>query len=101
MGRSFRSWLRASRFAFIVAIAGFAGCSSDPDTGTNEGHETALTFSQSRIAQADIDRGLFTAAQLNDIGDFLFNHVYTVDEGLGNALSPPLAGPQPRPNARR
>jgi hypothetical protein len=60
-----------------------------------------LTFATSRIAQADIDNGQFTAQQLFDIGKFLFVHTYTVDEGLGNALTPPLAGPNPRPNSRK
>lgn len=59
-----------------------------------------MTFQKSRIAQADIDRGAFTAEQLFDIGDFLFEHVFTVDEGLGNNLVGGPAGPNARPNFR-
>jgi mono/diheme cytochrome c family protein len=58
------------------------------------------SLADTRIEQADIDSGKFTPDQLFDIGDFIFNHVMTPDEGLGNALSPPIAGPNPRPNAR-
>lgn len=59
-----------------------------------------MTFQKSRIAQADIDRGAFTAEQLFDIGDFLFEHMFTVDEGLGNNLVGGPAGSNPRPNFR-
>jgi hypothetical protein len=61
----------------------------------------ALTYAATRIAQADIDNGVYTADRLFSFSDFLFSHEFTVDEGLGNALLPPLAGPNPRPNARR
>src|ERR1051325_6560908 len=40
------------------------------------------TFATSQIAQADIDRGAFTPAALFDIGDFVFEHIFTVPEGL-------------------
>jgi len=53
--------------------------------------DPTLTFATSRIAQVDIDAGRFTPEQLFKIGDFLFDHNYTVEEGWGNAL----AGPQP------
>jgi hypothetical protein len=59
-----------------------------------------LTFQKSRIAQADIDRGQFTADQLFDVGDFLFEHVFSFDEGLGNNLVGGPAGPNARPNFR-
>jgi mono/diheme cytochrome c family protein len=60
-----------------------------------------MTFATSRIAQADIDSGKFNADQLFEVGDFLFEHEYTVDEGLGNAILGGLAGNNPRPNARK
>jgi mono/diheme cytochrome c family protein len=53
-----------------------------------------------RINQADIDKGLFTPAALFDVGDFTFEHVFTVAEGLGNALTAAPANNQPRPNFR-
>lgn len=59
-----------------------------------------LTFQKSRIAQADIDRGSFSAGQLFETGDFLFEHVFAVEEGLGNNLVGAPAGPGPRPNFR-
>jgi hypothetical protein len=39
-----------------------------------------------RVNQASIDNGSLTAADLFDVGDFTFGHVFTVAEGLGNAL---------------
>jgi hypothetical protein len=39
-----------------------------------------------RVNQADIDAGRFTPEDLFEIGDFTFEHVFTVAEGLGNAL---------------
>jgi len=60
----------------------------------------APTFAGSQIAQTDIDNGLFTASQLFDNGDFTFDHVFTVPEGVGNALSGPPAGNGPPPNFR-
>lgn len=70
-------------------------CDNDACTPPGE-----LTFQKSRIAQADIDRGQFSADQLFEVGDFLFEHVFTVDEGLGNNLVGGPAGPNPRPNFR-
>jgi mono/diheme cytochrome c family protein len=62
----------------------------------------AMTFATSRIAQSDVDNGVYSADQIFHVGDFLFgDHDYTVDEGLGNALQPPLAGSDPPPNARK
>jgi hypothetical protein len=40
-----------------------------------------------RVNQSDIDNGLLTASQLFDVGDFTFEHIFTVAEGLGNALA--------------
>jgi mono/diheme cytochrome c family protein len=54
----------------------------------------SMTFEQSRIAQGDIDAKRLTPAQLFAVGDFLFEHAFTVEEGWGNALS----GPQPNTN---
>jgi mono/diheme cytochrome c family protein len=60
----------------------------------------AMTFARSRIAQADIDNTTLRAGALFDIGDFLFEHVFSLDEGLGNALVGAPAGNAPRPNFR-
>jgi hypothetical protein len=60
-----------------------------------------LSYSDTRISQADIDGGRYATDELNEIGDFLFNHVYTVDEGLGNALTSAPGGSGPRPNGRK
>ena len=54
-----------------------------------------MSFGRTRITQAAIDRKRFTPAQLFAFGDFLFEHVFTVDEGWGNALGAPA------PNLRR
>lgn len=58
------------------------------------------TFASTRIAQTDIDKGLFTPAALFDIGDFLFEDIFTVPQGLGNALTAAPANNKPRPNFR-
>jgi cytochrome c peroxidase len=58
------------------------------------------TFASTRINQADIDKGLFTPAALFDIGDFLFETVYRVENGMGNALTGLPANNKPRPNFR-
>jgi len=39
-----------------------------------------------RLNQATIDSGGISAADVFDIGDFTFEHIFTVAEGLGNAL---------------
>jgi hypothetical protein len=60
-----------------------------------------MSFGRSRITQAAIDRNRYSPAQLFDIGDFLFNHEFTVAEGWGNGLaglSP--GGPNAAPNLR-
>ena len=46
----------------------------------------ADSFAKAKIKQTDIDKGLFTPSQLFDIGDFTFEHIFQVSEGLGNAL---------------
>jgi len=58
------------------------------------------TFATTRLNQADIDRGRFTPAALFDIGDFLFETVYRVENGMGNALTGLPANNKPRPNFR-
>jgi mono/diheme cytochrome c family protein len=58
------------------------------------------TFASTRINQADIDRGAFTPSALFDIGDFLFEDIFTVPQGLGNALTAAPANNTPRPNFR-
>jgi hypothetical protein len=60
----------------------------------------APTFASTRIAQADIDYGAYTPDQLFAIGDFLFDNVYRVENGMGNALTGLPANNQPRPNFR-
>ncbi len=60
-----------------------------------------MTFARSRIAQTEIDRGAVTGEQLFDIGDFLFETVFRVEDGLGNALVGTPAGSTTRPNFRR
>jgi len=60
----------------------------------------APTFHGSQIAQADIDHGLFTPAALFDIGDFTFETIFRVEDGMGNGLPGLPANNQPRPNFR-
>jgi mono/diheme cytochrome c family protein len=60
-----------------------------------------LSYASTRIQQTDIDNGVYSADQLFAFADVMFEHTFTIDDGLGNALLPPLAGPNPRPNARR
>jgi len=60
----------------------------------------APTFAGSQISQTDIDNGLFTPSQLFDNGDFTFDHVFTLAEGVGNALNGSPAGTLPPPNFR-
>jgi len=61
----------------------------------------APTFSTSQIAQTDIDHGLFAPSELFDIGDFTFEHIFRIEEGMGNALTGLPANNQPRPNFRQ
>jgi subtilisin-like proprotein convertase family protein len=61
----------------------------------------APTFHGSKIAQTDIDKGLFTPEQLFDIGDFTFETIFRVEDGMGNALNGAPAGTSPRPNFRQ
>jgi mono/diheme cytochrome c family protein len=60
----------------------------------------ALTFTSSKVAQTSIDSGLVSADTLFNIGDFLFEYNFQVQEGLGNALTGLPANNQPRPNFR-
>ncbi len=69
--------------------------------GSGPGNVEPIDYPSTRLAQTDIDNGVYTSDQLFAYGDFLFNFEFTLNEGLGNALSPPLAGPNPPPNARR
>ncbi len=59
-----------------------------------------LTIQSTRIAQTDIDNGLWNADQLFGFSHTMFGHTFTLADGLGNNLGPPLAGPNPPPNAR-
>src|SRR5262249_38527961 len=62
---------------------------------------TAPTFATSQIAQTDIDSGKFTPAQLFDIGDFTFEHIFRIEEGMGNALAGLPGNGKPRPDFRQ
>jgi len=62
---------------------------------------TAPTFHGSQIAQTDIDHGLFTASQLFDIGDFTFETIFRVEDGMGNALAGLPGNGKPRPDFRQ
>jgi len=53
-----------------------------------------------RVSQAAIDNGSLSASTLFDIGDFTFEHAFTVAEGLGNALTAAPGSNTPRPNFR-
>jgi mono/diheme cytochrome c family protein len=59
------------------------------------------TFASTRIQQTAIDAGAFTADDLFEIGDFMFETVYRVEDGMGNALAGTPANNQPRPNFRQ
>jgi mono/diheme cytochrome c family protein len=59
------------------------------------------SFADTRIAQHDIDAGRYSAEQLFAVGDFIFSHDFTIEEGLGNALTSLPGGSKPRPNERR
>jgi len=53
-----------------------------------------------RLNQATIDSGGINASDIFDIGDFTFEHTFTVAEGLGNALAGAPGGGHARPNFR-
>ena len=53
-----------------------------------------------RVSQSDIDNGYFTPEDLFEVGDFTFEHVFAVNEGLGNALSTAPGNGTPRPAFR-
>jgi mono/diheme cytochrome c family protein len=59
------------------------------------------TFASTRISQAAIDAGQFTPDALFEIGDFMFETVYRVEDGMGNALTGAPANTTPRPNFRQ
>jgi cytochrome c peroxidase len=61
----------------------------------------APTFQGSRIAQTDIDHGVFTPDELFEIGDFTFETIFRVEDGMGNALTGAPANTTPRPNFRQ
>jgi mono/diheme cytochrome c family protein len=90
--------VRGSRSGnYTLALACVNGkCTAAPPTPPGP-----TSFADTRILQKDIDAGRYTAAQLFAIGDFLFNHRFTIGEGLGNALTGLPAGGKPRPNLRR
>jgi len=61
----------------------------------------APSFRGTRIAQSDIDRGVFSPEELFEVGDFLFEVVFRVEDGMGNAIIGAPAGNSPRPNFRQ
>jgi mono/diheme cytochrome c family protein len=78
------------------------GCRGpSPRRGCAPFYDSPMAFGRSRITQAAIDRDRYTTQELFQIGDFLFNHSFTVEEGWGNALSGGVAGTNGRPNTRR
>jgi mono/diheme cytochrome c family protein len=60
----------------------------------------APTFASTRIAQTDIDNGVFTPNDLFKNGEFLFEAIHQVGDGMGNALTGLPANNQPQPNFR-
>jgi mono/diheme cytochrome c family protein len=60
----------------------------------------ALTFQRTRIQQTAIDAGQFSPEDLFEMGDFLFEVAYRVEDGMGNALPGLPGGGKPRPNFR-
>src|SRR5215813_5673976 len=67
------TWLQRSGGAYTLTntcASGGTSCTPPPPG--------PKTYADTRIAQTDIDAGRFTVAQLFDIGDFLFEHIYTV-----------------------
>jgi hypothetical protein len=59
-----------------------------------------LTFARTRIAQTAIDAGQFSPDDLFEMGDFLFEVIYRVENGMGNAVVGLPANNKPRPNFR-
>jgi len=59
------------------------------------------TFASTKIKQTDIDHGVFSPEDLFNIGDFMFETVYRVEDGMGNALTGAPANNKPRPNFRQ
>jgi mono/diheme cytochrome c family protein len=60
----------------------------------------ALTFARTRIQQTAIDAGQFSPDDLFEMGDFLFEVVYRVENGMGNAVIGLPGNGKPRPNFR-
>jgi Di-haem oxidoreductase, putative peroxidase len=58
------------------------------------------TFASTRIQQTAIDARQFSPEDLFEIGDFLFETVFRVEDGMGNALAGTPANNKPRPNFR-
>jgi hypothetical protein len=58
------------------------------------------TFATTRLNQTDIDNQVFTPEDLFEVGDFLFESVFRVEDGMGNALTAAPGNNQPRPNFR-
>jgi len=91
------SYQQRSAGQYTLSLA----CASGTDCVPPPPPPPPLTFERSRIAQADIDARMFSIDQLHEIGDFLFDHDYTAEEGYGNGLTGLPGGPNPRPNIRR
>jgi mono/diheme cytochrome c family protein len=70
-------------------------CNNNACVNNNE-----LTFAKTRIQQTAIDGGQFAPDDLFEMGDFLFEVVYRVENGMGNAVVGLPGGGKPRPNFR-
>jgi hypothetical protein len=96
-------------YVFTVTTSGastyslFTSCSNTISRiGCLPNAQSPMSFGTSRITQAAIDRGRYKPAEIFAVGDFLFDHNYTLDEGWGNALTNiGPGGPNPRPNLRQ
>jgi mono/diheme cytochrome c family protein len=60
----------------------------------------ALTFGRTRIQQTAIDAGQFSPEDLFEMGDFLFEVAYRVEDGMGNAVVGLPGNGKARPNFR-
>src|SRR5207253_8321522 len=71
-------------------------CSGPPLDGRGP-----TTYDRTRTLQDDICQGRVTAAEMFRLGDFLFDHPFTVEEGFGNGLRDLPGRASEQPNLRR
>ncbi|TMA67784.1 MAG: hypothetical protein E6J69_08955 [Deltaproteobacteria bacterium] len=71
-------------------------CSGPPLDGRGP-----TTYDRTRTLQDDICQGRVTAAEMFRLGDFLFDHPFTVEEGFGNGLRDLPGRVSEQPNLRR